>query len=136
MPKLNYPSKPWSDGQLAYLMTGLQFAYSASLKKWVPITPGTSTENQIEAAFGVRTAAEVEVLFTDVDTIKTDLNTIKADNAALGVDLSARGKIWKTEQRPSTTEVNNNDVWIDQVSAKLFFYNQSEDVWIQLLPTV
>ena len=121
MAKLTYPSKPWKDGQKAYLMPGLQFVYSLSLRKWVPITPGTSTEDQIQEAFGVRTAEEVDKLFLDVTELQNQ--------------LTSRGKVWRTSTRPSITEVSNNDVWIDQDTAKLFFYNASAEAWIQLLPS-
>ena len=118
MTKLNYPSKPWSDGQRAELLPGMQFVFSSSLRKWVPITPGTSTREQLLDAFGVRTAEEVNKLFDDVGNLQSQ--------------LEGRGKVWKTANRPSVAEVKNNDVWIDQETAKLFFYNELADSWIQL----
>lgn len=118
MAKLNYPSKPWSEGQRAELMPGMQFIFSSSLRKWVPVSPGTSSRDQLLDAFGVRTAEEVDKLFDDVGDLQSRLEN--------------GGKLWKTDERPSVEEVKNNDVWIDQETAKLFFYNESADSWIQL----
>lgn len=118
MAKLTYPKKPWTDGQRAMLIPGLQFIYSLSLKKWVPVTPGASTENQIEEAFGVKTAEEVERIFIDVEQIKND--------------VIEYGRIWKTEVRPAASLVANNDVWIDQITAKMFFWNETFQTWIEI----
>jgi len=128
MANLNYPDKPWSDGQRAELLPGMQFIFSSSLRKWVPISPGTSSRDQLLDAFGVRTAEEVNKLFDDVGEIQSQVESVQTQ-------LTSRGKVWKTANRPTTKEVKNNDVWIDQETAKLFFYNESADSWIQLLPS-
>ena len=118
MAKLVYPKKPWVDGQKANLMTGMQFVYSASLKKWVPITPGFEDSTQLQQAFGVKTVEEVEQIFTDVETLKEEMLEF--------------GRIWKTEQRPDPSLVYDNDVWIDPVSGVLVYWKSSANTWIQL----
>ena len=117
MAKLVYPKKPWVDGQKANLLTGMQFIYSASMKKWVPITPGFEDRNQIEEAFGVRTVEEVERIFTDVDTLKEDMLEF--------------GRIWNTPEKPNLDLVHNNDIWIDPNDTKLYFWNGDIGAWVQ-----
>lgn len=117
MAKLSYPKKPWTDGQKATLMPGLQFIYSLSLKKWVPITPGSTDEEQIQAAFGVRTAEEVEQLFINVEQLQHDMFDF--------------GRIWKTQDRPPNDRVYANDVWIDPETGKLLYYTTS-DTWVEI----
>ena len=117
MAKLTYPKKPWTDGQKAYLMTGLQFIYSLSLRKWVPITPGSTDEEQIQAAFGVRTAEEVDQLFINVDQLKSDVIEF--------------GRIWKTQQQPPASDVHTNDVWIDPQTGRLLYYTTG-DTWVEI----
>ena len=118
MAKLSYPPKPWKDGQKAYLVSDLLFIYSTSLKKWVPITPSFNDSNQLEQAFGVRTAEEVDKLFTTVDQLKFDM-----------VEF---GRIWKTETRPDPALVYDNDVWIDPATGLLVYWKGSASTWIQL----
>lgn len=117
MRKLNYPPKPWKDGQIAKLQAGVSFAYSFSLKKWIPITPGFENTQQIESGFGVKTAEEVEKIFEEVDTLKAEIIEF--------------GRIWKTEKRPPDDQANLNDVWIDPETGKLLYYTDGE-VWIQI----
>ena len=117
MANLVYPKKPWVDGQKANLMTGMQFVYSASMKKWVPITPGFESDAQLQEAFGVKTIEEVEQIFTDVETLKEDMLEF--------------GRIWNTPERPDESLVNNNDIWIDPNDTKLYFWNGNIGAWIQ-----
>ena len=115
--KLNYPPRPWRDGQIARLQAGIDFAYSFSMKKWVPITPGFESTQQIQSAFGVKTATEVEQIFFDVNKLKEEIIEF--------------GRIWKTQTRPPDTEVHTNDVWIDPQSGKLLYYTSS-DTWVEI----
>lgn len=118
MAGLQYPKKPWSDGQKAYLIPGVQFVYSLSMKKWVPVTPGFSSETQIEEAFGVKTAEEVDKLFVDVETLKEEMIEF--------------GRIWKTPTTPDINLVNTNDVWIDPVTGVMVYWNGDQKTWIQI----
>ena len=67
--KITYPPKPWSEGQRAFLMEGLEFMYSASLKKWVPITPGYATTEQLSAAFEVETIEQLNTKFAAIEAL-------------------------------------------------------------------
>ena len=121
MAKLNYPSKPWEDGQRAMLLPDLQFAYSQSLKKWVPISPGTVDNSQIEEAFGVSSINELLEKFTNLDV---RVNSIDSD-------LKYHGRIWKTAE-PPLTNVKHNDVWVDIDSNIMYNWDENSAVWIQL----
>ena len=121
MAKLNYPSKPWNDGQRAMLLPDLQFAYSQSLKKWVPISPGTVDNSQIEEAFGVSSINELLEKFTNLDV---RVNSIDSD-------LKYYGRIWKTAE-PPLTNVNDNDVWVDIDTNIMYSWDENSAVWIQL----
>lgn len=118
MAVLSYPKKPWSDGQQAFLMPGMKFAYSASMKKWVPMTPGYTNAEQLESAFGVKTVEEVIQLFADVDFLKKEMNEY--------------GRIWRTTDRPSADKLDNNDVWIDINNGKISYWNARFQTWIQI----
>lgn len=117
MAKIKYPPKPWTDGQKAELQPGIRFLYSLSLRKWVPITPGTVKEEQLDQAFGVKTVAEVEELFKDVTQLKDDVLQF--------------GRIWITPERPDDNEVNDNDVWIDPGFSVMFYWDKYNVTWIQ-----
>ena len=50
-----YPAKPWSDGQRANLMTSstVEFMYSQSLKKWIPISPGFESKTELQQLLNI-----------------------------------------------------------------------------------
>lgn len=116
--KIKYPPKPWTDGQKAELQPGLRFVYSGSLRKWVPITPDTFKEEEISKAFGVTTVAEVEDIFKDVTTLKEEMLEF--------------GRIWTTDVRPNLSEVHDNDIWIDPIYSRMFWWDGTNGTWIQI----
>lgn len=119
MTKLNYPSKPWIDGQSASLIPGLDFRYSQSLRKWIPVTPGAVDANQIEEAFEVRTLQALSKKFDNVIEKQAQLDS----------DIALSGRIWKTTQKPDNP--NANDIWYDD-EGKSFSYITATDTWVEL----
>ena len=120
MAKLNYPPKPWSDGQLASLVGGIDFRYSQSLRKWVPITPGAVNTAQLEVAFEVRTVQELVTKFDEVTIVQDKLDS----------EIVQSGRIWKTENRP--TAPNKNDIWYDENEGKTYSYIGATDTWVEI----
>lgn len=138
--KLNYPSKPWRNGQRAMLIPGMEFMYSSSTKKWVPITPGYENEEQLQDSFNVRTIIELAEIFkTETAKIAGSLSIVsKFDNRIQSVeeataefdsDITQSGRIWKTGSAPSNP--NPNDIWIDTVSGGTFSYDAIGETWVQ-----
>lgn len=119
MKNIKYPSKPWHDGQRATLIPGLEFMYSSSIKNWVPVTQGFTSETQIEQAFGVKTVEEINTKFQEVETVVTKLDS----------DIKLSGRIWKTTTKPNNP--NSNDIWLDATSGKTFSYDIINDTWIE-----
>ena len=119
--KLNYPSKPWKDGQKAMLMNDIEFMYSQSLRKWVPITPGTVDNSQIEEAFGVSSINELLAKFTALDVRVNNIDS----------DLKYNGRIWKTSAAP-LEGVYDNDVWIDTDLNKMYSWNAEGEIWVEI----
>ena len=120
MAKLNYPPKPWSEGQRASLLDGMDFMYSQSLKKWVPITPGAVSSAQLEVAFEVRTVQELVTKFDEVTEVQEKLDS----------EIAQSGRIWKTENRPTTP--NKNDIWYDEIEGKTYSYIAATDTWVEI----
>ena len=123
---LNYPPKPWKNGQRASLLPGMEFMYSLSSKKWVPITPGYENEEQLQESFSVSTIVELANVFKE-ETAKTQAVVTRVDR--LDSDIVLSGRIWKTDTKPVSP--NKNDVWMDPNSGVTFTYNASADAWIQ-----
>lgn len=112
MAKITYPPTPWEDKQVAYLLPDLRFVYNASLRKWVPVTPGFTKEEDLVTTFGTASVIEVNQKLRDLDS-----------------DLDFVGRIWKTIGRPENPA--QNDIWIDQF-LRLFTYNAINDTWIEI----
>ena len=123
---LNYPPKPWTNGQKASLMPGMEFMYSSSTRKWVPITPNFENEDQLQESFGVRTIVELAELFKE-GTAK--INTFESKLVELKDDIVLSGRIWKSSQAP--TNPNANDVWFEIGSGKNYYYDEINKTWIQ-----
>lgn len=112
MTKISYPKKPWMDKQQAYLFPDMRFVYNASLKKWVPVTPGTTNTDDLVTTFGT---ASVEEVNRRLDYLDSDINLA--------------GRIWKTINRPD--RASKHDVWIDQ-NLRLFTYNDENQTWVEI----
>lgn len=123
---LKYPAQPWKNGQKAELMQGMYFMYSSAIRKWVPISPGFENEQQLVQSFGVSTVQELNAKFEEVNTVTTILTT---RTEQLDSDIQLSGRIWKTISRP--TAPNNNDVWMEQATGKLFSYDATHDTWVE-----
>jgi len=121
MRNLNYPAKPWKDGQRANLISDIEFMYSQSLKKWVPITPGTIDNSQITEAFGVNSINELLAKFNQLEK-----NVINLDS-----DLKYNGRIWKSTDAP-LKGVYDNDVWIDTDLNKMYSWNAEGEIWVEI----
>ena len=121
MAKLNYPTKPWTDGQIASLVEGMEFMFSGTLRKWIPITPGSSNSSQLESAFRVSTLKELIDKYT----------IIEKDVSNLDSDIKNKGRIWKTQIAP-TTNVYENDVWIDTNQNKMYSWDATGEVWVEI----
>lgn len=119
MKSIKYPSKPWRDGQRATLIPGMEFVYSSSVRNWVPVSEGFTDQVQLEQAFGVKTVAEINTKFAEVDAVISKLDS----------DITLSGRIWKTTGRP--TSPNANDIWVDATSGKTFSYDKINDTWIE-----
>lgn len=120
MKNIKYPSKPWRDGQTATLIPGMEFMYSASIKNWVPISEGYTSEVQLEQAFGVRTVEELNVKLVEIETTFKNVDS----------DISLSGRIWKKTTKPISPKPN--DIWYDATSAKTFSYDNNNDTWIEI----
>ena len=118
--KMQYPPKPWLDGQRASLMPGIDFIYSQATKKWVPVTPGYVSSSQLQESFGVSSIQELVVKFENTEKRITNLDS----------DIQLAGRIWKTTNRPDNPK--HNDIWIEQTSGKTLSYVRSTDTWIEL----
>ena len=115
--KLSYPPKPWVDGQVASLMPGIEFFYSLSLRKWVPVTPGYSNAEQLQSAFGVSTLSEIKQLF--------EVKTQQLDS-----DIERVGRIWKQIDRPQRPK--QHDMWYEEISGNFYSYNEKQDTWVEI----
>lgn len=122
---LNYPALPWVDGQQAEIMPGMNFRYSSSLKKWVPISPRYDNSEQLKEAFDVETVEELNSKFAEVDASVYNL-TVKSEQADSDIALS--GRIWKTAVRPNNP--NNNDIWMHPTDDQIYSYNSEFDTWV------
>ena len=117
---IKYPPKPWVDEQRAFLIKGVEFLYNRALNKWVPITPGYSSNKQIQEVFG-----DASLL----DLIER-INKNTADIQNLSDNLDDNGKIWKTINKPQTP--NENDIWIDLNTGKTFTYVITTQAWVEI----
>ena len=117
-----YPPKPWSDGQRANLMTSssVEFMYSQSLKKWIPITPGFESKTELQEAYGVSTIEELNTKFFEIDQ-----GQLQQDS-----DIVRVGRIWKNINKPERPKTN--DIWIDPNTNRCFNYVAATDTWIEL----
>lgn len=144
MNNIRYPSRPWSDGQVATLMPGMDFIFSSSLKKWVPITPGTESKSQLQESFGVSSLDALYDLFNiekdklskaflKIKDIENDLSNTKDKVEELQIDISNSGRIWKSNVAPDIANiVNDYDIWIDSTSLDMFYYDFNVKTWVQL----
>jgi len=130
---LNYPPKPWRNGQRAMVIPGMEFMYSASTKKWVPITPGYENEEQLQDSFNVSTLVEVAELFkqetSKIAAAVATVTNVEKSVALLDSDIKLSGRIWKSSSAPSNP--NANDIWLDANSGKTFSYNAAAQTWVQ-----
>ena len=115
--QLRYPAKPWVDGQIASLMPGIEFAYSLSLRKWVPVSPGFAKSEQIQDAFGVSTITEVKQLF--------EQKTQQLDS-----DIDRAGRIWKQTVRPA--QPKQHDMWFEENTGNFYSYDSKQDTWVEI----
>ena len=117
---IKYPPKPWRDGQIESLVSGIDFMYNAALKNWVPISPGFSNRKQLQEIYGS----------DDVNVIKAQVYTIESKLVNVDSDIELSGRIWKTRLPPNTP--HNNDVWIDLTTGKVFSYVAKTGAWVEL----
>jgi hypothetical protein len=115
--RLQYPPKPWDDGQIASLIPGIEFIYSLSLKKWVPLSPGYNSGSQLNDAFGVSTITEVKQLF--------ETKTQQLDS-----EIEQAGRIWKQFDRP--VRPKRHDMWYEENTGNFYSYNDIEDTWVEI----
>lgn len=138
--KPNYPPKPWTNGMRYMIIPGMEFLYSASTKKWVPVTPGYENEEQLQDSFGVSTIVELAEIFkkesvkiaeavATVQQYDTAITTVQSSVVQLDSDVRLSGRIWKTSSAPSSP--NPNDIWVDAGSGKTFSYDAIGDTWVQ-----
>ena len=120
MAALKYPPKPWHDGQKHSLINGIDFMYSQSLRKWIPVTPSYVSSSQLDEAFGVSTIQELVQKFE-----KTEDKFRQVDS-----DIALGGRIWKTLNRPDNPR--SNDIWIEQETGKTFSYVYQSDTWVEI----
>ena len=116
-----YPPKPWEEGQKARLMSNstVEFLYSKSLRKWIPITPGFESKTELEEAYGVSTIQELNTKFVYLEQSQDYQDS----------DIRLSGRIWKKINTPDNPR--ENDIWIDPISGKSFNYVEEQDAWIE-----
>ena len=119
MKSIKYPPKPWQDGQREELIPGIDFMYNAALRNWVPISPGYSSETQLQENFGVKTLQEIETKFAQ----------LQQDQLAQDSDIQQSGRIWKTINIPDNPAPN--DLWLDFQTGKTFSYDNANGAWIE-----
>ena len=140
MNKINYPPKPWNNGQRAMLQPGMEFMYSSSTKRWVPITPGYENEEQLQTSFNVSTVVELAEVFknqtskvagyvTTINSFDGRMQSVEQTAAQLYEAVELSGRIWKTEEVPINP--GPNDLWHDGTTGKTFSYYAESDTWVQ-----
>lgn len=158
---LKYPQKPWKEGQQAELLKGMWFVYSSSMKKWIPVTPGYESQQQLETAFGVSTVVELNTKLADIDeqnrvletktvalesqaqalvtttaTLTSKAQTLETKTAsletkALSLDSDIQLSGRIWKSSSKPTAPANNDVWMEAASGKLFNYDATYDTWVE-----
>ena len=120
MKSIKYPPKPWKDGQVEKLLSGIDFMYNAALRNWVPISPGYTSEKQLTENFDVKTIAQLNEKFKQIEV----------DRISIDSDIQLTGRIWKTVGKPPSPR--KNDIWIDYETAKTFSYFDETNAWVEL----
>lgn len=120
MKNIKYPPKPWYNGQREELIKGIDFIYSQSTKKWVPVTPGYTSKRQLKESFDVETIEDLNAKFKTIDDVIQ----------ALDSEIDTKGRIWKTLNRPQGP--SPNDLWIDPISNRAYSFNETGNTWVEL----
>ena len=86
---MNYPSKPWNDGQTAELVGGETYIYDATNSVWNHVTKATlDSDYQIDKAVIESDITGLDTRLTtaegEIDTLQSDVSTLQADVLALG----------------------------------------------------
>ena len=97
----------------------VEFLYSKSLRKWIPITPGFESKTELEEAYGVSTIQELNTKFVYLEQSQDYQDS----------DIQLSGRIWKKINTPDNPR--ENDIWIDPISGKSFNYVEEQDAWIE-----
>lgn len=115
MAQLTYPSKPWKDKQVSELVPGLKFYYSASLQKWIPMSPFDIYDDPSTA---------------EVVTEETIINLQNQINSVV-INTANNGKILKLNQAPSNPSAN--DVFHHLQKGVFYSYDNLSGTWVQVL---
>ena len=116
MATFNYPPKPWSPNQIAELIPGVNFFWSAEFRKWAPVSidgvvdyggEGISSEN----------------------SLTNDQLTTRVEQLQSGID--SKPNIWKLQDTPSNPAAVDILYQIDE--GVLYSYHEEFDTWVQIV---
>lgn len=111
MKKIVYPPKPWADKDRHYLIPDIEFIYSASLQKWIPLTVQDTFERSDYQSMH------------DIDSVGNKLEILETI-------VIEKGTLWKLESATAATD--NNDLYYNINNSKLYSYHASADTWVQI----
>ncbi len=106
---MNYPPRPWSNGDTHELIPGRVFVYEQNLNLWAPLGANhdfTTVSNLIRLGF-----------------------VTEQQRADLDSDIARGGRIWKTETAPVAP--NGNDIWIEPETGAVLSWDYVNQTWIE-----
>lgn len=112
MKKIIYPPKPWQDKDRHFLIPDIEFIYSASLDKWIPLTLQESFEESDYQSMN------------DIDSVANKVNILETI-------VIKKGTLWKLEN--STRATDKNDLYYNIKNSKIYSYHVSADTWVQIV---